>query len=59
MTDMRECSACGEVSYSVHPKVVELEDGTYGQELRCIDQYACRDRVEARESVGSDTGVTS
>ena len=46
MTEMRECSACGHVSYDVHPKVVELPDGTFAAELRCTDAYACQERQE-------------
>jgi hypothetical protein len=49
MTDMRECSACGDVSYSVHPKIVELEDGTFAVELRCTDSTECLERQEALE----------
>jgi hypothetical protein len=42
-------TACGVMSYSVHPKVVELEDGTYAVELRCGDSVECAGRVEALE----------
>lgn len=50
MTEMRECSACGAISYDVRPKVVALDDGTYASELRCTDPYACQDRQDALEA---------